>query len=447
MIKLPDEFLLRMKDVLGDDLPAFLEGLSEKAPVSLRLNPFKLMHQFDSAARVPWSSNGFYLDSRPAFTFDPLFQSGCYYVQEASSMYLEKIIRQIEFSTGNIRALDLCAAPGGKSTHLLSLLPAGSIVVCNEVIPSRNKILEHNLLKWGTPCILTQNKPADFARLENYFDLVLVDAPCSGEGLFRRDEEAIGEWSKQNVEHCVVRQEEILNDAIRCLKPGGFLIYSTCTFEKSENEEQVLKFSAVNDLEIISLESTDSGIVSSSAGLRFYSHRIKGEGLFYSLLRKKTDSESATEKNRKADRSHSKRDQEILTKYLVQPEKFVPHLEDERLFAVPEFMWETFQFLRTKMYLRNGGIFLGTWKQSDFLPSQDLAMSVHIRPDLPGKELDKTEAVRFLRCESIDSTGLVSGWNLVRFSGFNLGWIKALQNRSNNYFPKEWRIVSEKENS
>ena len=279
--------------------------------------------------------------------------------------------------------------------------------------------------------------------MPDYFDLVLVDAPCSGEGLFRRDESAIHEWSPENVNHCSVRQQQILRDAVRCLKPGGYLIYSTCTFETSENEAQISNLVSSSEMELIPLEAASQEIVSTAEGLRFYPHRVKGEGLFYSLLRKKEGVINDSRKFRLDEKSHGKRDRLLLQDYLVNHEEFIPHCEGDRLFAIPVQLREAFQFFRSSLYLRNAGLLMGTWKKDDFLPSQDLAMSVYARPELPGKEFDRDAAIRYLRCEPVDPAGLKAGWNLVRYSGFNLGWIKVLSNRSNNYFPKEWRIVSE----
>ena len=232
-------------------------AIRQEPPVSIRLNDGKLkiengkcrivpqagcITDFQLSTfnlelnQVPWSSEGFYLDERLTFTFDPLFHAGCYYVQEASSMFVEQVLRQ--YVTGPVKMLDLCAAPGGKSTHARSVLPEGSLLVANEVIRNRSQILAENLMKWGHPdVVVTNNDPADFAVLPSFFDVILTDVPCSGEGMFRKDPVAVEEWSPENVEICWQRQRRIIGDIWDTLKPGGILIYSTCTFNTKEDEE------------------------------------------------------------------------------------------------------------------------------------------------------------------------------------------------------------------
>lgn len=244
-MELPSSFTDYTRALLGveeyEKLAAALEG---EQPVSIRLNEDKLPESSFSLFRsslehVPWSAAGYYLDKRLTFTFDPLFHAGCYYVQEASSMFVEQALRRY-VGEGPVVMLDLCAAPGGKSTHARSVLPAGSLLVANEVIRNRSQVLAENLTKWGhSGVVVTNNDPADFSSLTDFFDVILTDVPCSGEGMFRKDPVAVSEWSGENVEICWQRQRRIVTDIWPCLKPGGILIYSTCTYNTKENEENI----------------------------------------------------------------------------------------------------------------------------------------------------------------------------------------------------------------
>src|SRR5574344_2855112 len=245
-MNLPEKFSSYTAELFGkESYESFLRALEEDAPVSVRLNPVKSFG-FQEEGKVPWCEQGYYLSERPTFTFDPLFHSGCYYVQEASSMFLDAVLRH--YVSRPVRMLDLCAAPGGKSTLACSALPEGSLLVANELIRSRAQILSENLIKWGYPnCIATNNDPKDFSFLRGFFDLIIVDAPCSGEGMFRKDANALQEWSPENVDLCSKRQLRILYDIWDCLAPEGTLIYSTCTFNERENEDVVARFISENN--------------------------------------------------------------------------------------------------------------------------------------------------------------------------------------------------------
>ena len=227
-MNLPAPFVAGMQQLLGNEtFSAFQEALQTDTPVSVRMNTAKCGRIPEAATPVAWCTSGYYLSKRPTFTFDPLFHAGGYYVQEASSMFVEQALRR--WVEGPVVMLDLCAAPGGKSTLARSVLPPGSLLVANEVMRNRSQVLAENLIKWGHPgVIVTQNDPADFTDLGPVFDVILTDVPCSGEGMFRKDPVAITEWSPENVDLCVQRQRRILRDIWPALKPGGILIYSTC---------------------------------------------------------------------------------------------------------------------------------------------------------------------------------------------------------------------------
>ncbi|MGZ3814731.1 MAG: hypothetical protein ACXVJN_23130 [Mucilaginibacter sp.] len=234
----PQNFLNLLAGSPGFDSENFTKAhqISE-SPTSIRLNPFKIS-SIKGDSRVPWCNEGFYLDSRPSFTFDPLFHAGCYYVQEASSMFIDHILHYINKDSDGIKVLDLCAAPGGKSTLINSALKSNDLLVANEIIKTRVPVLTDNLTRWGTSnSIVTNNDPKDFGRLKGFFDIILVDAPCSGSGMFRKDPAAMNEWSEANVNLCHQRQERILADIYPSLKEDGYLIYSTCSYSVEENED------------------------------------------------------------------------------------------------------------------------------------------------------------------------------------------------------------------
>src|SRR5688572_13773005 len=301
---LPKEFEDTLRGKLGESFDHFLNSLQQPSPVSIRHNPYKPFNL--EGEQIAWSKYGKYLRERPVFTLDPAIHAGAYYVQEASSMFLEQAITQAVDLTKPLRVLDLCAAPGGKSTHLLSLLNQESLLISNEVIRSRASILSENIQKWGHQnVIITNNDPEDFSKLEGFFDVIVVDAPCSGEGLFRKDPDAMQEWSLANVDLCCKRQRRILADIWPALKTKGVLVYSTCTFNEQENEENLQWLQKQNDVEGVSLTiDKDWGIetvqVGKLKGYRCYPHKVKGEGFFLSAIRKNEPQEELRIKSKKA---------------------------------------------------------------------------------------------------------------------------------------------------
>jgi len=293
-MKLPQLLLDSLASVQGFDKEDFIKiHESEERVTSIRMNPFKKSdpdsyRDVNLKSKTPWTDHGYYLETRPSFTFDPLFHAGCYYVQEASSMFLEQALKQTVDLSQPIKVLDLCAAPGGKSTHLLSLISKESLLVSNEVIRSRANILTDNIMKWGcSNVVVTNNDPRDFQRIENYFDVIVVDAPCSGSGLFRRDPEAIEEWSEHNVALCSQRQQRILADVLPSLKYGGMLIYSTCSYSQQEDEEICNWLTEEFQISNFKLKiENEWGIIETDKGYRFWPDKVKGEGFFIACFKK-----------------------------------------------------------------------------------------------------------------------------------------------------------------
>ncbi len=391
MTKLPEEFISATRRVMGQErFSRFMEAFSEEAPTSIRLNPKWRSVELPAppALRplpqpVPWCSEGYYLEGRPQFTFDPLFHAGCYYVQEASSMFICHVLRQLVSEP--VAMLDLCAAPGGKSTAAIAVLPAGSTLVSNEPNPTRAQILLENITKWGHEgCTVSNSYPRDFRKARQQYGVILCDVPCSGEGMFRKDPQAIQEWSPQNVEKCWRLQREIVADAWECLAPGGLLIYSTCTFNTKENEENVRWIIEEYDAEPLAIPvEAEWGITGSlldgfdAPVYRFIPGLTRGEGLFMAVMRKSGKWKEASGK-----RTDLPQDKGIKT------------------------------------------------ITSDFPTG-----------DFPSVALSYPDALRYLRGEAItlpaDSPrGIVT----LTYRGIPLGPAKNIGNRANNLYPKPWRI-------
>lgn len=439
VMELPIEFVNRMHQLLGDEESNnFFAALEQPSPVSIRLNPDKIKNaeliinnsQFKP---VPWCSTGYYLDERLTFTFDPLFHAGVYYVQEASSMFLEQVINQ--FIERPVLALDLCAAPGGKSTHLRSLLPDGSLLVANEVIRNRSNILAENLTKWGHPDVMvTNNDPADFSATGVQFDVILADVPCSGEGMFRKDPAAINEWSLANVDVCWRRQRRIITDIWSSLKPGGMLIYSTCTYNIYENEENIRWItSELGGTALKPLIPDEWNIAGDITGsdlpvFRFLPHRVKGEGFFLAILQK--NREDITENNFKPSMPATKKNKK------PQP--------DIQLNIAPSCFTDEQQRLTTKLKVLQNGVITGSVKGKDIIPSHALAMAdVPERNKFTRFELNYEQAITYLRRESIILPANASrGYLLLTYKDIPLGFVKNIGNRANNLYPAEWRIRS-----
>lgn len=440
-MNLPELFKIRTQALLKDEYDPFVSALSEESLTSIRINPQKLLIQPESLDPVPWSLSGYFLPQRPLFTMDPLFHSGSYYVQEASSMFLEQAIKQY-VQDENPLVLDLCAAPGGKSTHIATLLNGKGLLVANEVIRSRSNILAENLLKWGAPnTIVTNNDPRDFSRLNGLFDAVIVDAPCSGEGMFRKDPKSSEEWSVDNVALCCERQKRILADIFPALKTGGILIYSTCTYNEEENEENVKWIENELGAEFLPIKTDDSwNITSFGKGYRFFPHKTKGEGFFLAAFRK-TEEENQY-RLKKTEKTKNIRVPDI--KSWVQDNDYEYVVTSQTVSVVPAYFSDTVQLLKKELHIVRSGIELAQIKGKDLLPDISLAFSWIInKSNFQTKELTWEEAIAYLRKEVLYFPEAPKGWILVQFQGLSLGWVKNLGNRVNNSYPQEWRIRME----
>lgn len=442
-MNLPEDFIKMLKNDLGETKASeVISDMAKEPSVAIRINPSKIdspmigqtLAHLPIAGNVPHCKTGFFLSQRPSFTHDPLFHAGAYYVQDASSMIVEKILEYID--NKEFRALDLCAAPGGKSTHLISLLDRyeNSLVVCNEVIRTRATILAENIAKWGYPNVcVTNNDPADFSSLENYFDIILVDAPCSGEGMFRKDEGAIAEWSLENVHLCAQRQRRIVADIWPALANGGIMAYSTCTINREEDEENV------------------EWICKELKGEQLYSRRFypggedAGEGIFFAIIRK--EGEEIQRDNRKNFSTPK-----TLTKYPAKvdlvKDGYTLFKKKEILKCYPKEIANEMIALEGKLKVIHSGVAVAEVLESKkgapvIIPHTDLVQSkAYNRGAIPELEISLEQALAFLKREPLTlPQGAAKGYILLTFNTLPLGLVKNLGNRTNNLWPNSRRIL------
>ncbi|HTN16152.1 MAG TPA: hypothetical protein VL092_00620 [Chitinophagaceae bacterium] len=447
-MNLPDQLIRRLGPVPGFDPEGFMAAHEQAAPTSVRLHPLKGNPvSFSRDMPVPWSPGAYYLSARPLFTADPLLHAGAYYVQEASSMFLDTVLQHILHHTGHLRVLDLCAAPGGKSTLIASKLSDGDLLISNDVIRTRAAILEENMTRWGyANTWVSSNDPRDFGRIRNYFDIIVVDAPCSGSGLFRKDERALGEWGEDNVKLCAERQQRILADILPALKKDGYLVYATCSYSPEENEANLDFLAEQGQFESVAIPIDPAwGVTISSSpkhhmeGYRFFPDKVKGEGFFISVLQKKEGDDTFSYQRFKTAQNKVVK---AHAAYLLQDTGF-NFIENERGLntAIHTPHEADYHFLKEYIYLRRAGTLLGSPAQKDWIPEHDIALSIHASPELPSIELELENALLFLKKENFElPQGTGKGWYIVRYKGQGLGWVKALGNRVNNYLPKSWRI-------
>lgn len=449
---LPESLINSLKGVNGFTEATFVQVHEAAEQVtSIRMNPAKpfdpLCAPFQVDHAVPWCPGGAYLDGRPSFTFDPLLHGGAYYVQEASSMFLWQVLEQACGRRSGLKVLDLCAAPGGKST-LLATYFSDSLIVANEVIKARSAILVENIAKWGcSNVVVTSNDPADFSRLPGCFDVMLVDAPCSGSGMFRKDPDAIAEWSPQHVALCSSRQQRILADAWETLKPGGLLVYATCSYSLEEDEQicdwlytsfgvsgcRVTTDPAWGVVETI----TENGLYA----YRFYPDHLEGEGFFIAAMRK-PDGESRSVKPLQVPQLPLVK-AAIVNSWLRDDVKPALIQQSDSVIGI-SFEWLPFVgMLQKHLYLRKAGVTIGAIKGKDLVPHHELALSTLISIHVQQVALSREDAIRFLQKKDMAPVTSVQGWALITYCGIGLGWVKVLHNRVNNYYPVGWRILKD----
>lgn len=456
-MQLPERFVARMTAELGDREAAELcAALDTESPTSIRLNPHAtavepLLERLGADRAVPWSERGRYLRERPLFTFDPAFHSGAYYVQEASSQFVERLLPE---EVAGMRLLDLCAAPGGKTTLYASKVGSAGLVVANEIDHKRVKVLADNVRKWGTGnVVVTCTDAAHLAQLEGWFDVVAVDAPCSGEGMFRKDDAARGEWSEQNVRLCAARQDEILTEAWRSLRAGGTLIYSTCTFNREEDEGSLERFMADFGEELIEapeVEIPDAwGIIAGRVGafqtFRFLPHRAVGEGFFAAVARKSEEAggRSRLPKSKRAVISAvDKPAQRELERWVESPDGMRFGLAGENCYGWFKEQADAVKQLSELLPVVYSGVAMGQLFKGRLKPDQALAHFVGLnRTAVPAAELSQEESLAYLRKQDVAAERFADGVNLVCCEGRPLGFAKRIGTRVNNLYPNALRIL------
>ena len=465
---IPSEiFLSTMRDCAGFSMSAFVDAHANDAVVSLRANASKFEYASASiekslltssdgifadenlAGSVAWCENAFYLKQRPSFTLDPLVHAGAYYVQEASSMFIHYGLSTILAEQRNLKALDLCAAPGGKTT-LLASLPHFRLVLANEIIQSRVQALYENVVKWGASHVfVSNNDPEDFNKLEGFFDVALIDAPCSGSGLFRKDSDAARMWNTDLVDFCSSRQKRILTDGTKALAENGVLVYSTCSYSIEENECNLDFLMRDGEYESIQISHDKSwGVIETESpvqhafGYRFYPDKLCGEGFFCAFLRKRTGGYFTHHEvsPKKVVDTHF----DFLNKWINPAMELTYTTYDKDVFVVDAINKEDVQLLQRILTIRKSGIRIGSLLRNDIIPDHELAMSTLYSSEIRTFELDKEQALKYLRKDdfSYDITEL--GWILLTYKGITMGWIKSLSGRVNNYYPMKWRILMRK---
>jgi 16S rRNA C967 or C1407 C5-methylase (RsmB/RsmF family)/NOL1/NOP2/fmu family ribosome biogenesis protein len=440
----PEDFLKRISHQDYIDAKGLTEAMGNPSPVSVRINKYKWAHPVSGYKNVPWEPQGYYLPVKPLFTPDPLFHAGVYYPQEASSMFTGEVFRQVTAGMGDLRVLDLCGAPGGKSTHLSALIGDRGFLVANEVIRSRAAVLAENITKWGLGnTVVTQNDPSAFASLPSFFDVIVADAPCSGEGMFR-NHVAVHEWSLQNARLCSERQRRIVMEAWPALKPGGILIYSTCTFNPAENEENISWFRDGTAAESVGIDIAGStGIetvrYAGTEGYAFHPGRVEGDGFFIAVLRKAEGKSDGHLRIRAVSQKPSAQTSALAGQMVtIDSDRLI--MAGNRIIALATDR-NIFVHIADRLTVIKSGTMIGETKNDSFIPAHDLAMSVKQKEGAwPVYDASYEEAVAFVRLEQFHIQGMARGRILIRYRGVPLGFVNNLGNRINNGYPQAWRM-------
>ncbi len=448
MIQFPSDFVNQIQAIYKEESEDFLKGIEKDPSTSIRINTNKNTTNKLSNP-IPWCEDAFFLKERPFFTLDPTLHAGGYYVQDASSMFIKHIIKNIK-PEYPVRVLDLCAAPGGKSTLLASCLDENDLLVANEVIKSRAQILKENLQKWGFPnVIVTSSDPSQYTDLEDFFDIILVDAPCSGEGLFRKDKDAMNEWSLDNINLCSQRQQRIIADIWPSLANNGFLIYSTCTFNDIENEGNLKWITENNEATPIQIPIEPSWNITETHinegfGYKFLPHKVSGEGFFVAVFQKNDGDDYALPKKIKNPQFDfvPKKQQTDLTPLLIDGASFEFFNAHDGIYAIKQELYPYLNALAKHAYVILPGIEIGELTPKGIKPGHGLALSTALNKNAFQKlELTYSQAISYLKKEefNIESSENKS-WILLTYKDLPIGFGKIIGNRFNNYYPKEWRI-------
>ena len=442
---LPLDFIENLHEQMSpEEVQQLCQSLESEPVTSIRLNDKLDYLTFDAdTEEVPWHEDGYYLSRRPQFTLDPLLHAGCYYVQEASSMFVGEVLQQ--YLKPDSIVLDLCAAPGGKSTLISQFLGNEGLLVSNEVVRQRVFILSENIQKWGNGnTVVTHNPAADFGnKLPELFDCILVDAPCSGEGMFRKDEGAVAEWSMRNVQECTERQCDILDDVWDALKPSGILIYSTCTFNREENEKNAQWIADELGADILPISHDPAwGITEGKPGYHFYPHKTKGEGFYICAFRKRGVATGTFRiPKQKNPVSETVEFKDIMQSWLQHPEQWTIRQQDRFVVAYPAKYKQLIEFLNSQFICISTGFGIGELRGKTVVPQHALAMLKDVNKNAFNKvELTLDQALSYLRSEALTLPNAAAGVVMVTYENVPLGFVKNVGNHCNNLYPKEWRI-------
>lgn len=440
-----------MRGVLGDEAEALFRVLDTEPVTSIRLNPAKPSIGVDGEV-VGWCTWGRYLAERPQFTLDPLLHGGAYYVQEASSQFVAHLLAGDNLA--GCRILDMCAAPGGKSTIYSTLVGGEGLVVSNDISRSRALALSDNVQRWGMGnVVVTCNEPSHIGDFEHWFDVVAVDAPCSGEGMFRKMIEARTEWSASSPAQCAARQRDILIEAWRALRPGGKLIYSTCTFNPTEDEDMVSWMVETFGDELVAASQVDTpeewGITRGEIGpvqhFHFYPHKARGEGFFAAVACKREGAvRRVTPKpRRRLFASLTKSDMAEATRWLSAPEEMSLRMVGDMIYGYHKSVVEDVRSLSENLSVLYSGVALGQIFKGRLKPEHALALYVgRSREVVPMVELSEEEAVGYLRRGDVVASHFEEGINIVSYRGVAIGFVKRIGARCNNMYPKDLRIMN-----
>lgn len=457
-MQLPERFVERMRQELGEaEATALCEALATEPSTAIRLNTPKMSCPPFEAEAVPWSADGYTLPERPAFTLDPAFHAGAYYVQEASSQFAGYILSQAvggREQCEGLRVLDVCAAPGGKSTHYASLVGEHGLVVANEINRSRAAVLADNARKWGLGnMVVTCNDSAHLGDYEEWFDVVAIDAPCSGEGMFRKSEEACEQWSEANVRMCADRQWEIVKNVFDTLRPGGVLIYSTCTFNRDEDEALVQRIcdewgeaiEPAQEVDVAHEWGAVVGRVGAFQTFRFFPHRVKGEGMFMAVARKAGEPMSRRrmpKARREVIAAVEKRSEQELSRWVKEPKRMRFFSAGDTIYACWAEHYDEIKALSSRLAVIYSGVALGQIFKGKLKPDGALAFYVGLNRDaVATAELSLDEALQFLRKQDMSAEPFVEGVNMVLYKGLPLGFVKRVGARVNNMYPASLRIL------
>jgi len=457
-MQLPERFVERMRQELGKaEATALCEALATEPSTAIRLNTPKMSCPPFKAEAVPWSADGYTLSERPAFTLDPAFHAGAYYVQEASSQFAGYILSQAvggRAQCEGLRVLDVCAAPGGKSTHYASLVGEHGLVVANEINRSRAAVLADNARKWGLGnMVVTCNDSAHLGDYEEWFDVVAIDAPCSGEGMFRKSEEACEQWSEANVKMCAERQWEIVENVFDTLRPGGVLIYSTCTFNRDEDEALVQRIcdewgeaiEPAQEVDVVDEWGAVVGRVGAFQTFRFFPHRVKGEGMFMAVARKAgvpMSRRRMPKARREVIAAVEKRSEQELSRWVKEPKRMRFFSAGDTIYACWAEHYDEIKALSSRLAVIYSGVALGQIFKGKLKPDGALAFYVGLNRDaVATAELSLDEALQFLRKQDMSAEPFVEGVNMVLYKGLPLGFVKRVGARVNNMYPASLRIL------